>query len=676
MIRTEAQKRIEKLKKAINHHRYLYHVLDRQEISSAALDSLKKELFDLEEEFPDLVTADSPSQRIGGEPRKQFKKIRHSTPMLSINDAFSKQDVENWLERDKKLLTEKEISEIDYFCELKLDGLAVELVYKDGVLLSASTRGDGLVGEEVTFNIKTIEAIPLKLLSDGVSREEMIVRGEVFISKKAFDEANQSQEKAGLARYANPRNLAAGSIRQLDPKVTAKRNLDFFAYDLVTDLGAETHEQKHEILKAMGFKVNPHSCFCRDLKAVFDFFEKIRSLREKLGYEIDGIVINVNSNQIFKKLSAVGKAPRGVLALKFALKQAATIVKDVKIQVGRTGVLTPIAVLQPIEVGGVIVSRATLHNHDEIKRLGLRVGDTVIVGRAGDVIPDIVSVLPEMRSGREKMFKMPQECPVCGEKIVRPEGEVAVRCPNPDCPARERRYFYHFVSKQAFDIVGLGPKIVDQLLDQGIIQDPADLFVLESGDLLPLERFDVKSAENLIASIRARKIIPLPRFIFALGIRNIGEQTAQDLANIFDSLAKLKTASLEELESISDIGPKGAQSIYSWFRNKKNLEFLDKLEGAGVKAKAGAANHEKRELSGKTFVFTGSFSSVSREQIKQNIRQLGGRVADSVSRKTDFLVVGDNPGSKLREAKRLGVNVVFEPEFLKMLMPNKLWRIS
>ena len=666
MTQSEAKKRVEKLKKTISHHRYLYHVLDRQEISSEALDSLKKELFDLEQEFPDLITSDSPSQRIGGEPQKQFKKIKHSTAMLSINDGFSKQDIDDWFERNKKLLTEKEISEINYFCELKLDGLAIELVYKDGVLLNASTRGNGLFGEEVTSNIKTIEAIPLKIVSDHTFEKQIIVRGEVFISKKAFDQANRNQEKEGLVKYANPRNLAAGSIRQLDPKITAQRKLDFFAYDLITDLGAKTHKGKHKILKIMGFKVNSYSCFCKDLKEVFVFFEKIRALREGLDYEIDGIVININANQIFDKLGAIGKAPRGAIAFKFAFKQAATIVQDIKVQVGRTGALTPIALLKPVKIGGTLVSRATLHNQDEIKRLGLKIGDTVVVGRAGDVIPNIIKVLPEMRSGQEMTFKMPEECPICGKKVIRPENEVVVRCYNLDCPARERRYFYHFVSKQAFDIVGLGPKIVDQLLDQGLAQDPADLFVLENGDLFPLERFDIKSADNLIASIRARKKIPLARFIFALGIRNVGEQTAQDLANIFGSLTKFKKAGLEELENILDIGPKAAQSIYGWFKNKRNLEFLRKLETAGVRAETVASNPKKQILSGKRFVLTGSLLSMHREQIKQRIRQLGGRVASSISKKTDFLVVGKNPGSKLREAKRLDATILFEREFLKM----------
>jgi len=667
VTQSEAKKRAEKLKKTISHHRYLYHVLDRQEISSEALDSLKKELFDLEQEFPDLITPDSPSQRIGGEPQKQFKKIKHSTLMLSINDGFSKQDVDDWLERNKKLLSEKEISEIDYFCELKLDGLAIELVYRDGVLLSASTRGDGLIGEEVTFNVKTIEAIPLKIVSKYVLEKQIIVRGEVFISKKAFQEANRNQEKAGLAKYANPRNLAAGSIRQLDPKITAQRKLDFFAYDLITDLGAKTHEQKHEILKTMGFKVNPYSCFCRDLEAVFVFFEKIRSLREKLAYEIDGIVININANQIFNKLGVIGKSPRGVIALKFAFKQAATIVQDIKVQVGRTGALTPIALLKPVRIGGTLVSRATLHNQDEIRRLGLKIGDTVVVGRAGDVIPDIIKVLPEMRSGQEKEFKMPEKCPICSKKTISRKNEVVVRCHNPACPARERRYFYHFVSKQAFDIVGLGPKIVDQLLDQGLAQDPADLFVLENGDLVPLERFDVKSADNLIASIRARKKIPLARFIFALGIRNVGEQTAQDLANIFGTLTRFKEARLEELENILDIGPKAAQSIYEWFRNKRNLEFLRKLETAGVRPETTVSNSREQKLLGKTFVLTGALLSIHREQAKQIIRQLGGKVASSLSKKTDFVIVGKNPGSKFQEAKRLGANLLSEQEFLKMV---------
>jgi len=682
-MRQQAKKRIEKLKKAISYHRYLYHVLDRQEISPEALDSLKKELFDLEQKYPEFIASDSPTQRIGGEPLEKFEKVRHPFPMLSINDAFSETDMEDWQERNSKLLTTKEISEIDFYCELKIDGLAIELIYENGILKTGSTRGDGIIGEDVTQNLKTIEAIPLRLRAPHqFSKDErklfdqtkwkktgggLVVRGEVFIKRKDFEEVNRAQEKAGLPIYANPRNLAAGSVRQLDPKITAQRKLDSYAYNLMTDLGQETHEQGHKILKIFGFKTNPHNKYCSNLKEVFEYFKEVQKRREKFPYEIDGIVVNINKNKIFEKLGVVGKAPRGAIALKFPLKRATTIVEDIKVQVGRTGALTPVAILKPVEVGGVTISRATLHNEDEIKRLGLKIGDTVIVGRAGDVIPDVVEVLPELRTGKEKEFKMPKKCPVCGGKIEKPKGEVVFRCVNPDCFAKQRRYFYHFVSKPAFDIVGLGPKIIDQLLREGLIQDPADLFELKEGDLIPLERFAEKSAENLVRAIQKRKEISFPRFIYTLGIRNVGEETAQDLANHFGDIENLKRASPEQLESIMDIGPIVAESIYDWFREKRNLEFLEKLKKVGIKIVSLKPRVKIQKLKGKTFVLTGILRSMTREEAKAKIRELGGEVSSSVSKKTDFLVAGESPGSKYQKAKKLGTKILTEKEFLEML---------
>jgi len=684
VTKDKAKNRIAKLRKLINHHRYLYHVLDKQEISSAALDSLKKELFDLEEKFPEFVTVDSPTQRIGGQPQAGFEKVRHPSPMLSLNDAFSEQDIKDWLKRNKKLLDEEKSREWDYYCELKLDGLAIELIYEKGILKTAATRGDGLVGEEVTENIKTIEAIPLalrpreetiaelkreKLLqsAETIKNEavRLIVRGEVFISKENFEKTNRAQKKAGLPAYANPRNLAAGSVRQLDPKITSQRKLDFWAYDLIASLGKETHEAKHKLLKTLGFKSNSHNQLCQNLDEVFSFFEKAKKLREKLSYEIDGIVININSNQIYDKLGVVGKAPRGAIALKFPLKQAATKVLGIKVQIGRTGVFTPVAVLKPVKIGGVTISRATLHNEDEIKRLGLKTGDTVIVGRAGDVIPDIVKVLPGLRTGQEKKFAMPNHCPVCQAKTIKPRGEVAWRCPNSKCPAKKRRRFYHFVSKAAFDMAGLGPKIVDQLLNEGLITSPADLFLLKEKDLIPLERFDQKSAKNLVGAIEKSREISLESFVYSLGIRNVGQETVQLLSEEFKSLEKLKGASEEELEEIKDIGPIVTQSICQWFRDEKNLTFLKKLKEAGVEIVS-----EKRKknlpLKGKTFVLTGSLDSMSRAEARKRIGALGGRVSESVSLEVDFLVVGQIPGLKLEKAKKMKIKLISEKEFLKM----------
>lgn len=684
--RAPAKRRIEKLKKLIHHHRYLYHVLDKQEISESVLDSLKKELFDLEQKFPEFTTPDSPTQRVGGKPLEEFEKVRHPQPMLSINDAFSEKDMEDWLERISKLLTQEEIEKIDFYCEPKLDGLAIELIYKDGILETGSTRGDGVTGEDVTQNLKTIEAIPLKLreketvakeLEKGGLKEiaqnirkkgykEVVAKGEVIITKKEFERVNKQQKKAGLPIYANPRNLAAGSIRQLDPKVAASRNLDSNLYGLVTDFGQKTHQQEHKILEILGFKTNnKHNKYCKNLKEVFEFHNYWQKHREKLPYEIDGIVVNVNSNKIFEKLGTVGKAPRGAIAHKFPFKQATTAVRDIKVQVGRTGALTPVAILEPVKVGGVTISRATLHNEDEIKRLGVKIGDTVIVGRAGDVIPDVIQVLPELRTGKEKEFKMPKKCPVCEAKTIRLEGEALWKCPNPECFARQRRYFYHFVSKGVFDIEGLGPKIIDQLMEEGLISDPADLFDLKEGDLVLLERFAEKSAQNLVEAIQSSKTISLLRFIYGLGIKNVGEQTAIDLANHFGSIKKLKKASIEELEDILDIGPVVARSIYEWFRNKNNLKFLKKLEKAGVKIEE--VEKEKPILAGKTFVLTGILKTMAREEAKTKIRELGGRVSSSVSKEIDFVVAGGFPGSKYKKAKKLGLKIISEEEFLEMI---------
>jgi DNA ligase (NAD+) len=691
MEKKEAKKRIEKLKKVINYHRYLYHVLDRQEISDGALDSLKKELFDLEEKYPEFITPDSPTQRVGGKPLKEFKKVKRSKPMLSFNDAFSEEDMKDWLERISKLLTEKELSQLDFFCELKFDGLAIELVYRNGILQTGSTRGDGRTGEDVTQNIKTIEAIPLKITCDLSGRDPtsslkgstsssvfasglVVVRGEIFIPKKEFERLNREQRKAGLPEYANPRNVAAGSVRQLDPKITASRRLDSFIYDLVTDFGQKTHQEKHQILKALGFKVNPYSRRCRNLKEVFEFHKYCQEIRKKLPYEVDGIVVVINSDKIFKKLGVVGKTPRGAIAFKFPLKQSETVVEDIKVQIGRTGALTPVAYLKPVKVGGVTVSRATLHNEDEIKRLGIKIGDTVIVGRAGDVIPDIVKVIPELRTGREKEFIMPKHCPACGSGVKRFSGEAVYRCLNPDCFARRRKSLYHFISKGAFDVEGLGPKIISRLVENGLVADGADFFGLKEGDIISMDRFAEKSAKNLIKAIQSKKKISLPRFIYALGIRNVGEETARDLAEHFGSLEKLGKASLEDLEKMENIGPIVAESIYKWFRQKRHLRFLEKLKKAGVIVKnlplpseSSRFHRGGKKLKGKTFVFTGALEKLARGEAKEKVRDLGGEASESVSQKTDFLVKGKDPGSKLEKAKKLGIKIINEKEFLKLI---------
>jgi len=673
MNKKEIHLRIEKLKKAINYHRYLYHVKDQQEISDSALDSLKKELFDLEQQNPEFITPDSPTQRIGGKALSEFKKVAHRQRMTSFNDAFSKEDMQDWQERFFKLLTQEEKDNIDYYCELKIDGLAVELVYNNGIFITGSTRGDGLVGEDITQNLKTVEAIPLSIHPNQYKLPaDLIVRGEAFISKKEFANINKFQQQNNLPLYANPRNIVAGSVRQLDPKITAQRKLDSYAYDLVEGFNVETHEQKHKILYDLGFKINKNNKYCKNLQEVFDFHDYWNKNREKLGYEIDGIVVLINNNKIFEKLGIVGKAPRGGIAFKFPLMQATTQVQDIRIQVGRTGAITPVAVLKPINISGSTITRATLHNEDEIKRLDIRIGDTVIVGRAGDVIPDIIKVITEMRSGKEKVFKMPIICPVCATKLERSETEILLRCPNIKCSARERRNFYHFVSKPAFNIEGLGPKIIDRLLDEGLVVDPADIFELKEGDLSGLERFGDKSAENLVASIKEKSTITLPKFIYALGIRNVGEETAIDLVEKFTSIENLRKANQEDLSSIKDIGPIVSASISQWFGNKDNQKLLDKLllnvKVLISKSKSNAKLQNKNsQIYGKSFVLTGGLKTMTRDEAKAKIRELGGNISESVSAKIDYVIAGSDAGSKLKKAEQLGIKIISEQEFLRIL---------
>lgn len=690
MNKREAKARIEKLVQTINHYRYTYHVLDKSEISDQALDSLKKELFDLEEDFPEFVLPDSPTQRVAGKPLEKFAKYRHKNPMHSLNDAFTEQDMRDWFGRAKRFLNNEKMADIDFFCEPKLDGLAVELVYENGVFSAGATRGDGRVGEEVTGNLKTIDAIPLRLrpfqeiivdleksnlgiMADAVRNSrlsEVIVRGEVVIAKNEFERINDEREKTGLPLFANPRNLAAGSIRQLDSKVTAARHLDSNCYSLVSDLGQKTHWQEHRFLEIAGFKTNnKFSRYCENLKGVFEFREYWRKNRQKLPYEVDGIVVQINDNAIFNELGVAGKAPRGAIAYKFPLRDVTTVIEDIQVQVGRTGALTPVAILKPVEINGVTVSRATLHNEDEIKRLGIKIGDTVVVGRAGDVIPDVIKILPQLRTGKEKDFHMPQNCPVCGGKVGKKTGEAVWRCQNRECFAMRQKSLEHFVSRAAFNIEGLGAKIIEQLIDEGLIRDAADLFLLREGDLLPLERFAQKSAENLIKSIRSNKKISLPRFIYALGIRNVGEQTALALADYFGNLDKLDRASIETLRNIADVGPVVAESIFEWFQSEKNLNLLKKLFDAGIIIEFYERNRGK--LGGITIVITGVLDSMSRQIAKDCARKLGASIGETVSRNTDYLVAGRNPGSKFAKARRLGVKILNEEEFLTLINANR-----
>ncbi len=660
----EAKARIRKLKKAIAKYRYEYHVLDKSSISPEALDSLKHELKKLEDEFPDLITSDSPTQRVAGKPLQGFKKVSHRVPMLSLEDVFSREEFLEWVGRIKKLLRlDPAAAGPELFAELKFDGLACSLVYKNGILERAATRGDGKVGEDVTANIRTIEAVPLRLESN--IKGEIEIRGEVIITKKAFEKINHEQKKKGGAIYANPRNLAAGSLRQLDPKITAGRRLDFHAYDMVADLGQKFHSEEHAILKELGFKTDNLALAMSRAEEIFRFKERVERERENLPYGIDGLVVQVDDNKIFQKLGVAGKAPRGSVAFKFSPKEATTRVKNVIVQVGRTGKLTPVAVLEPVEVGGVTISRASLHNEEEIHRLGLKTGDTVVVGRAGDVIPDVRKVLKELRRGREKEFHMPKKCPVCEHGVKREKGGPLTFCKNKFCSAKHRENIYHFVSKHAFDVDGLGPKIVDVLLDEGLIQDAADIFDLKEGDIQPLERFGEKSAANIVAAVKAKSKISLPRFLIALGILHVGEETAEDLADRFGSLEKLEKAGLAELQNISNVGDVIAKSVYDWFRDPYQKRFLKKLLKRITIEKYHAPSGK---LKGKKFVITGTLENLTRDEAKARVRKLGGDASETVSKETDYLVAGSDPGSaKLERAQKLGVKIIDEKEFLKLI---------
>jgi DNA ligase (NAD+) len=614
---------------------------------------------------------------VGGQPLEGFQKVRHRVPMLSIEDIFSEKELKDWENYLKRLIPSEESY---YFTELKIDGFAVTLVYENGIFVLGATRGNGKMGEDVTQNLKTIESIPLKIEIRGklpnksieekvkklIEKGRIEVRGEVYMGKKKFEKLNKELEKKGEKNYANPRNLAAGSIRQLDPKLAASRPLDFFAYDVVTDLGQETHLQEHRILLALGFRTDEGKKN-KSLEEVMVFWGEANKKREKLPFQIDGIVVSINENSTFEKLGVAGKSPRGIRAFKFAPKQTTTKIKDIKWQVGRTGAMTPVAVLKPVEVGGVVISRATLHNEDEIERLGVKIGDTVIVGRAGDVIPDIIKVLPDLRTGKEKNPIPPSRCSICGTKLVKPKNEVVRRCPNPKCSARQRKYFYHFISRGAFNIMGLGSKIIDRLIEEGLVADPADLFTLKEGDIKPLERFAERSAKNLIGAIQSRKEISLSGFIYALGIRNVGEETAVDLAEHFKSFDNLKKTKVSELEEIKDIGPVVAESIHNFFKEKRNLEFIEKLKESGVRIRGEKFPKKKQKLKGLTFVLTGALELMTRDDAKIKIRELGGEISESVSKRTDFVVVGRDPGNKYQEAKKLRIKALKEKDLLKML---------
>lgn len=686
MNKSEAKKRIEKLREVIRRHRYEYHVLDKLSIPESALDQLKHELYKLEQQYPEFVTPDSPTQRVAGEPAKGFKKVHHRTPMLSMEDVFSEEEAEEWLERLKRLQPR---SHFDFFAEIKMDGLAVALIYEDGEFTTGATRGNGRVGEDVTHNLRTINAIPLRLRTPKDSeikaflnkhkgkldakkvrsvleshKGRIEIRGEAYMTKSQLAKLNKALKKEGKPELANPRNAAAGSIRQLDPVLTEKRGLDFFGYTMVGDYGTSTHEQSHEMISLLGLPQNPLNRYCKDLSAVKKMHSEIAKKREKLDYWTDGVVVNVNADRLFEELGVVGKAPRGMIAWKFPAEQGTTVVEDIQVSVGRTGVLTPVAVLKPVQLQGTTVTHASLHNEDEIKRLGLKIGDTVIVEKAGDIIPKVIEVLKDLRTGKEKSFRMPKKCPMCGSPVRRKEGEVAVMCTNTNCFAKQLAKLLHLAS--AFEIDGIGEKIAEQLLQNGLVSEPADLFTLEPGDFLQLEGFADVSSNKLANEIRSRTSIGLDRFIYGLGIRHVGGETASLLARHFGDLQSFRKAERQDLEEIEGIGEVVAQAILDYLSDKKLMEELERLL-SHVTVNDVLTKKKVGPLSGTTWVFTGTLDSMTRDEAKDKVRDLGGDISESVSKKTSFVVVGDDPGSKFDKAKKLGVEILDEKQFLRKI---------
>lgn len=668
MTKDEAAARAQKLRDQINDYRYHYHVLNQSLMSEAAADSLKHELTQIEEQFPDLITPDSPTQRVAGKPLERFHSVAHSVSMMSLNDVFSEDELTSWVRRNEKL-----IGAIDeYFVEIKMDGLAASLIYEDGLLVQGLTRGDGYTGEDVTQNLRTIESVPLQLrrssqVDPSVYSGRFEVRGEVVLFKGDFEALNKERSAKGLPLFANPRNTAAGTIRQLDAKLVAQRRLNFIVYGAAASLEqASTHEAEHQLAMELGFRVEPHSQVARGVADIMGFAREWEEKRKELAYGTDGLVVTVNDRRQVARLGVVGKAPRGAVAYKFAAEQATTKLKNIMISIGRTGAATPFAVLEPVLVAGSTIQMATLHNESEIKRKDIRIGDTVIVQKAGDVIPEVVAPLPKLRDGSERVFVMPTHCPICQTLLVKKDSEAIWRCPNPNCYALERGRIIHFASKEAMDIEGLGEKIVDALLDSKLIADAADLFHLTVDDVKSMPRFGDKSAENLVSAIQARKRPTLERFIYALGIRHVGRQTAIDLAGHFASLEAFVQAKASGLEGIEGIGKVVAESIYHWLSSKSGQEFLTKLAEEGVSPQP--YRRASGKLSGMSFVLTGTLEAFSREVAGEKIEALGGKVQSSVAKETDYLVVGSDPGaSKVSKAQSLGTKQLSETDLLEML---------
>jgi DNA ligase (NAD+) len=662
------KKEAEELREKLRYHEYRYHVLDDPEISDAAYDRMMVRLKEIEAAYPELVTPDSPTLRVGGAPREGFQTVRHARPMLSLDNAFSHDALRDWDRRVREISGREDI---EYIAEHKFDGLSISLQYEGGVLVRGVTRGDGTTGEDVTPNVKTVRSVPLRVEAGALKKAKLPldfeVRGEIMMTRESFDALNRQQEQSGGKIFVNPRNAAAGAIRVLDPTITAQRRLDFFAYYLFVDgkVPFGKHSESLLALKQLRFRASDDWKLCNGIEKVVEYIVAWDSKREKLAYDIDGVVIKVNSTSLQNELGFTAKAPRWAIAYKYPARQETTVVNDIIVQVGRTGTLTPVAVLEPVQVGGVTVSRSTLHNMDEIDRLGLQIGDTVLVERAGEVIPHVLKVVKEGKN--RKPFRMPKECPVCGSAIHKVEGEVAYRCVNAACPAKLKESLLHFAGRHAMNIDGLGEKIVDQLVEKKMVKDVADLYALKEEEVANLERMAEKSAQNLLEEIAASKKNPLSRLIFALGIQFVGERTGQLLAEHFSSLEDFAGAKTEELENVNEVGPKVAASIVEFFSEGANRKLIKKLDKAGVHPTAEKREVKSQKLAGKSFVFTGGLANRSREEAGELVLQNGGKVSGSVSKKTDYVVVGTDPGSKYDKAKELGVTTLTEAEFEKLI---------
>ena len=664
-----AAKEIEKLRAELRRHEHLYYVLDEPEISDAAFDRLMNRLKALEAEHPALVTPDSPSQRVGGEPREGFETVTHRRPMISLDNAYTYDELKDFDRRVRELAGRERI---EYVTEHKYDGLSLALIYERGRLERGVTRGDGTRGEDVTPNVRTIRSIPLVLDAAAVKKLKLPgsleVRGEVIMSRRAFEELNRRQEEQGGKIFANPRNAAAGAVRVLDPKITASRRLDFYAYYLLNADGRDPldrHSKALDAMEALGFRVCAERARVAGIEKVMEFCDAQDARRDKLPYEIDGIVVKVDETALQEELGATAKAPRWAIAYKYPARQESTVVRDIRVQVGRTGALTPVADLEPVQIGGVTVSRSTLHNMDEVERLGLQIGDTVLVERAGEVIPHVVAVTK--KGAHRRPFEMPEKCPECGSRIHKSPDEVAYRCVNAACPAKRKESLIHWAGRHAMNIDGLGEKIVDQLVDTGLVKDPADLYSLKLNELVPLERMAEKSAQNLLDEIEASKKNGLARLVYALGMRFVGERTGQLMAEHFSSLQEIAGASEEKLIEVPEIGPKVAASIAEFFSESANQKLVKKLEKAGVRMTTERKAPRSAKLAGKTFVFTGGLANRSREQAGELVVSHGGKVGGSVSKKTDYVVVGSDPGSKYDQAKKLGVTILDEAAFEKLV---------